>query len=194
MVAGPPLSVAEASRLSGISRPAIDKHVRAGRLQIASEGGIDRTSFDAWLADRLGNGVVPKKGKSDAHPAPKQPATVGTDGVAAENAARALAALSKAGGVFDSKAEAERHRDSYIAHLRRIEFERERGSLIETEKVAAAMEADYSRVRTRLLAIPAEQSPRLHRLKTVAEVQDALQEIITEALEELSRGIAQQLG
>jgi hypothetical protein len=42
-------------------------------------------------------------------------------------------------------------------------------------------------VRTRLLSIPAEHAPRIHRMKTVTEVQDILQELITEALEELTK-------
>ena len=46
--------------------------------------------------------------------------------------------------------------------------------------------AEYAQVRTRMLAIPAEQAPRLHRLKTVNEIQDALMAIIVEALEGLT--------
>jgi hypothetical protein len=45
---------------------------------------------------------------------------------------------------------------------------------------------EYAKVRTRLLSIPSELAPRIHRLKTVAEVQDALRDGITEALEDLT--------
>jgi hypothetical protein len=43
-----------------------------------------------------------------------------------------------------------------------------------------------ARLRTRLLAIPAERAPQLHRLKTAAEVQAELMSAVIEALEELS--------
>ena len=42
-------------------------------------------------------------------------------------------------------------------------------------------------MRTRLLRIASEVAPKLHRMKTVAEVQDALSRAITEALEDLTK-------
>jgi len=66
-----------------------------------------------------------------------------------------------------------------------FEYDQKSGAVVLVADVAAAVGKEYSQVRTRLLAIPAEQAPRIHRLKTVTEVQDVLQELITEALEEL---------
>jgi len=40
-------------------------------------------------------------------------------------------------------------------------------------------------VKTRMLAVPAEQAPALHRLKTVVELRDALTKAITDALDQL---------
>ena len=58
-------------------------------------------------------------------------------------------------------------------------------------KSYAPYTAVYAQLRTELLAIPAEQAPRVHRLKTVAEIQDLLEELIVEALESLTRDAEQ---
>lgn len=62
-----------------------------------------------------------------------------------------------------------------------------RGAVVPVAEVAAVVGAEYARVRTRLLAIPAEQAPRIHRCKAPAEVMAVLLEVISEALEELTR-------
>jgi hypothetical protein len=71
--------------------------------------------------------------------------------------------------------------------MAQLEYDRDSGLVVDVTEVAKAVGAEYAKVRTRLLSIPAEQAPRLHRCKTPAELQDMLQEIITEALEELTR-------
>ena len=58
--------------------------------------------------------------------------------------------------------------------------------MVMADAVLEEVGAEYAKVRTRLLAIPSEQAPRIHRLKTVTEVQCVLLDIITEALEELT--------
>ena len=83
--------------------------------------------------------------------------------------------------------EARTLKENYLALLNQLEYDKESGVVVAVADVAAAVGAEYAKVRTRLLSIPAEQAPRIHRLKTVNEVQDVLQEIITEALEELTR-------
>ena len=54
------------------------------------------------------------------------------------------------------------------------------------DEVAAIVAAEYARVRTRLLSLPSSHAPKIHRLKSVAEVQDYLLELVTKALEELA--------
>jgi hypothetical protein len=82
--------------------------------------------------------------------------------------------------------EARRVKENYLALLGRLEYDHKSGAVVLVSDVAAAVGKQYAKVRTRLLSIPAEQAPRIHRLKTVTEVQDALQELITDALEELT--------
>jgi phage terminase Nu1 subunit (DNA packaging protein) len=83
--------------------------------------------------------------------------------------------------------EARCFKENYLGLKAQLEYDRDSGLVVDVTEVAKAVGAEYAKVRTRLLSIPAEQAPRLHRCKTPAELQDILQEIITEALEELTR-------
>lgn len=83
--------------------------------------------------------------------------------------------------------EAKRVKENYLALLNQLKYDIESGLVVMAADVARVVGEEYAKVRTRLLAIPAEQAPRLHRLKSVTEMQDALQELITEALEELTK-------
>ncbi|NYH21398.1 hypothetical protein [Paraburkholderia bryophila] len=87
--------------------------------------------------------------------------------------------------------EAKRVKENYLALQTQLEYDRDAGLVVAVADVARAVGEEYAKVRTRLLAIPAEHAPRLQLLKTPVELQDALQEIIVEALEELTRdGVA----
>ncbi|SAK88543.1 hypothetical protein AWB77_04795 [Caballeronia fortuita] len=83
--------------------------------------------------------------------------------------------------------EARCFKENYLGLKAQLEYDRDSGLVIDVAEVAKAVGTEYAKVRTRLLSIPAEQAPRLHRCKTPAELQDMLQEVITEALEELTR-------
>ena len=102
-----------------------------------------------------------------------------------ETPAQAAERIVLSGAPYD-RIEAERIKENYLALLRQLEYDQKSGAVVAVADVAGAVGKQFARLRTRLLAIPAEQAPRLHRLKTVPEVQDALQDTITEALEELS--------
>ena len=81
--------------------------------------------------------------------------------------------------------EARRVKENYLALLNQIDYDTKSGRVVLAEEVAKVVGDNYAKARTRLLAIPSEESPRIHRLKTVIEVQDALLEVITDALESL---------
>ncbi|GAB0118733.1 hypothetical protein [Acidisoma sp. 7E03] len=91
-----------------------------------------------------------------------------------------------AGGLL-SEADAQTLKENYLARLRQLEYDTKAGQVVLIRDVVEAVGTEYARVRTRLLAIPAEQAPRLAQLKTVPEIQDALMRMIVEALEELTR-------
>lgn len=106
---------------------------------------------------------------------------------AGESFEQAAVRVLTANGADMNLDEARRVKENYLALLNQLEYDEKAGSVVDVAEVCAAVGNEYAKVRTRLLSIPAEQAPRLHRLKTVVEVQDALHEIINEALEELTR-------
>lgn len=86
-----------------------------------------------------------------------------------------------------SLADAEKLKENYLGRLKQLEYDLKAGSVVPVAEVTRIVEAEYASVRTRLLAIPAEQAPRIHRCKTVAEVQDVLMSVVVQALEHLTR-------
>lgn len=107
-------------------------------------------------------------------------------------------------------------RDAYISHLREIaagrsaagegpdlvderarlakeqadkaamENSARRGELLERSDVDAAVTAEFTRAKTRLLAIPSKAAPLIIQVDETAEAEVVLREAITEALQELS--------
>ncbi|MGE8452095.1 MAG: hypothetical protein ACN6OP_16010 [Pseudomonadales bacterium] len=106
---------------------------------------------------------------------------------AGETVERAAQRILIATGAEMDLDEARRVKENYLALQAQLQYDQEASLVVAVADVAKAVGAEYAKVRTRLLAIPAEHAPRIQRLKTVIEVQDALQEIIVDALEELTR-------
>jgi hypothetical protein len=78
----------------------------------------------------------------------------------------------------------------HTATIPEVPYETTRTLGTRVPPVASLVGQEYAVVRTKLLAIPSEQAPRVHRCRTVAEVQDTLREIITRILEELTADAA----
>jgi hypothetical protein len=168
------LTKAAAARQAGMSRPGLEKHIRAGRVGTLEDGSVDRASFDKWL-----------RGRAPVAPAARNLGAGSVDSEAAENA-RVAEALVDQEGVFATRADAERFRDSFIGRLRQVEYDRESRKVATVSDVAELVGGEYAKVRTHLLAIPAERAPQIFRCRSVVEVQAMLLDLITRALEELS--------
>ncbi|HIC7208557.1 hypothetical protein [Burkholderia stabilis] len=104
-----------------------------------------------------------------------------------ESGAQAAVRLLVASGADMDIEEAKRVKENYLALREQLEYDRDAGLVVEVADVAKAVGDEYAKVRTKLLSIPSEHAPRIHRLKSVQEVQDVLHSIIVEALEELTR-------
>jgi hypothetical protein len=172
------LSDSAAGRVAGVSHTAIRKARERGHIRTLDDGRVDPAGIAEWQSGRR----APRGGASRIAAA----LDIAVDGPAAANACAAIELVDQE-GVFATRQEAERYRDSYVARLKQIEYDLKSGAVVDIAEVAKAVGAEYAKVRTRLLAIPAEQAPRLHRCKTVTELQDALLDLITRALEELTR-------
>lgn len=83
-------------------------------------------------------------------------------------------------------AEALQLKENYLARHQQLSYDLKAGSVVLIEDVAKTIGTEYASVRKKLLAIPAERAPAVHRCKTVAEVEDLLRSVIVEALEALT--------
>ncbi|HEY8622695.1 MAG TPA: hypothetical protein VIM74_02420, partial [Casimicrobiaceae bacterium] len=167
------ISIREFARRDGCNEKLVRRFIKDGRLGALADGTLDPALVaTGWrLNNRRALDVV-----------------IGNnaDSSAAANAARALAMVSSPGGAPYSRTEAERIAANYLARHRQLEFDIKSGAVIPTADAGRMVGEEYARVRTRLLAIAAEQAPRIFALKSAAEVQDALMACVVEALEELS--------
>jgi hypothetical protein len=101
----------------------------------------------------------------------------------AQAAAKVIAAL----GAENDLGEAIRIKENYNALLKQLEYDKESGLVVLVSDVAKLVGEEYAKVRTRLLAIPSNFAPQVHRCQTVSEVNAMLERAIIEALEELTR-------
>ncbi|HGJ5854960.1 RNA polymerase subunit sigma-70 [Arsenophonus nasoniae] len=87
--------------------------------------------------------------------------------------------------------EARRVKENFLALLAHLEYDTKSGKLLPYKDMINAVRVEYSRMRTRLIAIAPEHGPRLRALASTVndhEFVAALQEVIYEAMEELSLG------
>jgi hypothetical protein len=169
------LSSGEAAKLAGVTAPAIRAAAKSGRLKQLPDGYYDPEDIEAWATSRR----APRGGRP---PKLVEPSELATD----LDATVVEAFVSENAGTFKDRAAAELHRDTYVALIRELEYRLKSGALVPIDAVAAEVGSEYARVRTRLLAIPAESAPRLFDCKTVTELQDVLLTLVTRVLEELT--------
>lgn len=179
--ADPLISVSAAARAIGVDKSTLAKQVRQGAVR-SHEGKVRLSEV---LADRAANidlgrskrrdGTIdePERGVAAAvaqpRPDPEDEQEEGrpvlVDGFAMPYAdARAL-------------------KETYLAHLKRLEFETKRAELAPVAAMAAFVEREYATVRERLLAIPGKLSSELDAdqiERLTAELYEALEELHAE--------------
>ncbi|RAW91449.1 MULTISPECIES: RNA polymerase subunit sigma-70 [unclassified Photorhabdus] len=85
--------------------------------------------------------------------------------------------------------EARTLKENFLALLTQLEYEIKSGQVLPYKDMIEAVGREYSRMRTRLIAIAPEHGPRLRVLASTTndtEFVQALQEVVYEAMEELS--------
>ncbi|BCF96623.1 hypothetical protein PPGU19_011920 [Paraburkholderia sp. PGU19] len=183
------------AELHGVSRKTVTKWKERGWLVFAGdEVDVEASNVNLKRYRRDGIGSVTQSvtqdGKVTAKRATKKSVTATDAEVtvrADETPARAAERILAATGMELDFDEARCMKENYLALLNQLEYDQKSGLVVAVADVAKAVGEEYAKVRTKLLAIPAEQAPAIHRLRTVLEVQDALQEMIVHALEELTR-------
>lgn len=100
-------------------------------------------------------------------------------------------------GVAMTLDEARTMKENFLALLTQLEYDIKSGQVLPYQDMIDAVRKEYSRMRTRLIAIAPEHGPRLRVLgstSTDAEFVQALQEVVHEAMEELSIDAADDRG
>ncbi|PQQ22354.1 RNA polymerase subunit sigma-70 [Photorhabdus hindustanensis] len=85
--------------------------------------------------------------------------------------------------------EARTLKENFLALLTQLEYEIKSGQVLPYKDMIEAVGQEYSRMRTRLIAIAPEHGPRLRVLASTTndtEFVQALQDVVYEAMEELS--------
>lgn len=196
------ISKREFARRDGCSEKLVREGVVSGFLPVLASGKLDAALVGTgWRKAnrRAGEGADPSADPVRTLRTPQPPSAPAADvaiqlehqphGGALKRTRRSDGA--EAGDEDDgeewSLAIAERRKAVALAKTRELDLHERQLLVVPSDVVIEMVSAEYARVRTRLLAIPSEQAPRLHRLKTPAEVEDVLREIVVQALEELTR-------
>ena len=176
------LSFRQFARAEGCSEALVRRRVRAGYLPTLPNGRISEAYVGtAWRAS--------------AAPGAK-PAVRRREDESLEEAAERI--VFREGRVFETEAEAKRHKESYLALLRELEYDRESGLVVEVDESLRQLAKELSAVRTRLLAIPNKVASRLLHLThpevaraiVEREVVDALRELTADDPEQNSAAVA----
>jgi hypothetical protein len=175
----PGISIREFAKRSGLDDKQVRRGISAGRLTKLSDGTLDPLLVGTeWRR--------PVRPRADTEQNVRASVSAITRG--AETPSQAAERIITTGGASHALAEAERIKENYLALLRQLEYDTKSGAVVRVDRVAKIFGDACARVRTRMLAIPAEIAPELHRKKTVAEIVDELRRAINEALEELTSG------
>lgn len=172
------LTPTEFARRDGCSEKLVRRKVKSGHLPTLESGRISEQYLGtAWRASA----------GPDAPPVSS--VRVSGLGVRRKDETPEAAAeriVFREGRVFDTEAEAKRHKESFLALLRELEYDKEVGAVVEIAESIRQIGVEYAAVRSRLLAIPSKVAPRAALLSSPDEVRALIEVEIVEALKELT--------
>ncbi len=188
------LSVREFARQAGCDEKQVRRAIEKGLISKGDDGLLDASQVAGQWRKPNRRGVsraaadIAKPARTTENVrttarARKLSATVRTGETPEEAAERIVA---EAGDLL-SLPEALKLKENYLARHQQLSYDLKCGTVVIAADVAKAVGAEYATVRTRMLAIPSEMAPAIHRLTSVVEVEDLLRSVIGQALEELTR-------
>jgi hypothetical protein len=190
--ADPLISVAAAAKRIGVNRSTLGRQIADGSVR--SHRGKVRLS--EVLEDRARNIDLTRSRRRDGaldHVEPSDvdatsDATIGADATRCTDL-DATDPVDAEPVLVDGQvlpyAEARALKETYLGRLRKLEFEKAHGALVEVEEVGRLVEREYSLVRTRLLSISGKIADRCAMQDRVV-VARLIENEIHEALAELS--------
>lgn len=179
------ISLRECGRRLGVSDTAVRKALKSGQITVASRTEKSGRPLVDWETVP-GMWARNKQVQNRAHVGSQGSPARAKDAPRVElpkssNMDRPLAAATEVGAYAKARAA----REVYEAKLAQLKYEQQIGKLVEVSVVGKTVEAAFTRVRTRLLAIPNSVAPELIGVTAVTAVRDVLAAYIREALEEL---------
>lgn len=165
---------AELARRLGVSRQAVSKAIKTGRIQTVSGGLVE---FERALASWRGNShpIEGLKAAGRSAPPPSVPLAEGPEDLSSSSSASSTFATSRA------------IREAYLARLARLDYEERVGKLLPADEVRKTAFQAARRARDLLLAVPDRLSAVLAASTDPGEVRNLLTEEIQRAVNELAR-------
>jgi len=185
---GEALSYREFARREGCSDTLVRRGVRDGRLPCLAGKKIDSVWVGTgWRREAVGgvrganliaNTANPKNANIDA---------VRIEAEGEETLEQAALRLTPdVVTQFATKADAEKVKESYLALLRKLEYDEKSGEVVRISEVSRIVGAEYGRVRSKLMGIAASVAPAAVLLRTPEEVRALIEREVAQALEELA--------
>lgn len=175
---GEPLSFREFARRDGCSDTLVRRGVKEGRLPSLSGKKVDSDYLGtAWRKEVVGAVRTANTANTDVRIEPKPDETL-------EEAAERLTPelLSQ----FATKADAEKVKETYLALLRKLEYDEKSREVVKVAEVARIVGTEYARVRSKLMEIPSSVAPMAVLMKTPEEIRALIEKEVAHALEELA--------
>lgn len=183
------------AKLHGVSRKTVTTWKARGWLVLAGED-IDVEASNANI-ERYRKPVTRTNKKEEGNNQGNKPGNRSSGNKSgnrktkepAETATKVIERIIAENGVTMTRDQALTMKENYLALLTKLEHEIKSGLVLPYKDMIEAVGKEYSRMRTRLIAIAPEHGPRLRVLASTtndAEYVQALQEVVYEALEELS--------
>lgn len=184
------LSVREFAKRAGCDEKQVRRAVEKGLVCKGDDGLLDAAQVDGQWRKPNRRGVqrlsAPDVRTIADVRTPADKSRRAPDVRTGETAEQAAERIVAQAGELLSLPDALKLKENYLARHQQLSYDLKSGAVVLAASVSTAVGAEYARVRTRLLAIPAERAPAVHRLKTVVEVEDLLRGVIVEALQELT--------
>ncbi|MEX0445200.1 RNA polymerase subunit sigma-70 [Xenorhabdus sp. SGI246] len=189
------MNQAEFAKLHGVSRKTVTAWKARGLLVMDGDD-IDVEASNANIK-RYRKTVTRNEKKSKGNSQGNKAGNISGNTPKPDSPAKIVERILTERGATMSLDEARTMKENYLALLTQHEYDLKSGQVLPWQDMVNKVGEEYSRMRTRLIAIAPEHGPRLRALATTstdAEFVAALQEIIYEAMEELSLDHSEQGG
>lgn len=191
---GERITKAECARRLGVKAPSVYGAIARGRLPCESDGMMDwekvEKSWKEWKSER--SDTLKEDPKDSPNKTPKaKPKDIPKDKPKRSRPSEAIPEEYKVRKMDGAPTlvEAKRNTEVYKARLAQLDFEKKAGNLVEADKVEAAAFSAARMARNRLIILPEKLAPELAAEVDPHKIEIMLKREISQALEELSRGV-----